>query len=112
MSGTQFSPNGSTGNQKRYLLANGQPIALWDNGTLYFLLGDHLASTSITASTSGSRVAEVRYKACPLRCAAGVLRKGEDRYTYGITPTTRKYTGQQEEAGLGVFTRRVSTSRI
>jgi hypothetical protein len=31
--------------------------------TLYYLLGDHLGSTSITADSSGNKVAELRYKA-------------------------------------------------
>jgi 23S rRNA maturation mini-RNase III len=34
----------------------------------------HLGSTAITASGTGSKVAEARYKACLLRSATGVLR--------------------------------------
>ncbi len=59
--------------------------------TLYFLLGDHLGSTSITADgSSGAYVSEVRY-----------MPFGRDRYTNGTTPTTYRFTGQRQEAGLG-----------
>jgi len=83
----------------------GQRMAMREvNGatdTLYYLLGDHLGSTAITAcgNTSGcgavalgGLVAELRYKAW-----------GEQRYASGTTPTTYKYTGQREEAGLGLY---------
>ncbi|MGC8960715.1 MAG: RHS repeat-associated core domain-containing protein [Chloroflexia bacterium] len=64
-----------------------------ENGTLYWLLTDHLGSTAITANgTSGAKVAEVRYKAW-----------GEDRYTSGTTPTTYRYTGQRWEVGIGLY---------
>jgi RHS repeat-associated protein len=61
-----------------------------DAGTVRYLLGDHLGSTTITADTSGNRVAEVLYKAW-----------GENRYTFSTTPTTFRYTGQRQESGLG-----------
>ncbi|MGC9025888.1 MAG: RHS repeat-associated core domain-containing protein, partial [Chloroflexia bacterium] len=73
--------------------AGAQRVAMRENGTLYWLLADHLGSTAITANgTSGAKVAEVRYKAW-----------GEDRYTYGTTPTTYRYTGQRWEAGIGLY---------
>jgi hypothetical protein len=40
----------------------------------------------MTQNSSGSKIAELRYKACPLRFAAGVLREGETRYSSGTTP--------------------------
>jgi hypothetical protein len=58
-------------------------------GTLSFLLGDHLGSTSITANSTGGFVAEVRYKPW-----------GETRCTSGTMPATYRYTGQRQEAGL------------
>ena len=59
--------------------------------TVYFLLGDHLGSTSITANSSGGLYAELRYKPW-----------GEQRYWNGVaTPTTFRFTGQREEVGLG-----------
>jgi hypothetical protein len=36
----------------------GARIAMNDAGTVRYLLGDHLGSTTITADTSGNRVAE------------------------------------------------------
>ena len=53
---------------------------------------DHLGSTSITANSSGTKVAELRYKAW-----------GETRYTWGTTPTTYRYTGQREQAEIGLY---------
>jgi RHS repeat-associated protein len=37
-------------------------------------------------------VAELRYKAW-----------GETRYTYGTTPTTYRFTGQREDATIGLY---------
>jgi hypothetical protein len=52
--------------------------------TLYYGLGDHLGSTSVTVAADGTKFAEMRYKAW-----------GEVRYTYNTTPTDRTYTGQR-----------------
>jgi len=77
---------------KKYYAIGGQRVAMDDDGTLFFLLGDHLGSTSITADSSGSFVAELRYKAW-----------GESRYTSGTTPTSYRFTGQREESALGLY---------
>jgi RHS repeat-associated protein len=53
------------------------------NGTLYYLLGDHLGSTSLTTNASGQVVSEMRYKAW-----------GEVRYASGEMPTEYQYTDQ------------------
>ena len=53
------------------------------NGTLYFLLSDHLGSTSLTADASGNVISELRYTAW-----------GEVRYNSGVTPTQYQFTGQ------------------
>ena len=68
--------------------------------TLYWLLTDHpsavlrtgLGSTAITTNGSGSRTAELRYKAW-----------GETRYTYGTTPTAYKFTGQRLDDSTGLY---------
>jgi RHS repeat-associated protein len=60
------------------------------NNGLFWLTGDHLGSTSVTANSSGTKTAELRYKAW-----------GETRYTSGTTLTTIRYTGQREESTLG-----------
>lgn len=75
---------------KKYYYAGSQRVAMNDNGTLRYLLGDHLGSTSLTVDINGNQVAELRYKAW-----------GETRYVSGTTPTTFKYTGQREDVGLG-----------
>ena len=52
-------------------------------GTLYFMLSDHLGSTSLTTDASGNVISELRYTAW-----------GEVRYNSGVTPTQYQYTGQ------------------
>jgi hypothetical protein len=51
------------------------------SSTLHYLLGDHLGGTAITANSSGSKVAELRYHPW-----------GGTRYTSGATPTSCRYT--------------------
>jgi RHS repeat-associated protein len=62
------------------------------DSTLYYLLGDHLGSTSITTDSSGALVSELRYKPW-----------GETRYASGTTPTNYQYTGQRNEVSLGLY---------
>jgi hypothetical protein len=47
----------------KYYYAGSQRVAMRQNGVLYYLLSDHLGSTSIVANSSGSRYSEQRYKA-------------------------------------------------
>ena len=77
---------------RQYYYAGAQRIAMRENGTLSYLLSDHLGSTSITANGSGVKVAELRYKAW-----------GETRYTWGTTPTTYRYTGQREDSYINMY---------
>jgi hypothetical protein len=87
--GNHFEQSGTV--TKTYIYAGTQRVALRDGSTLYFLLGDHLGSTAVTANSStGALVAELRYKPW-----------GETRYFTGTTPTTYRFTGQREEVGLG-----------
>jgi len=48
-----------------------------------WLATDHLGSTAVTANEAGAGIAELRYKPW-----------GENRYTFGATPTQRRFTGQ------------------
>lgn len=82
------------GTVRKYYSIGGQRVAMYDGSQaqVRYLLGDHLGSTSVTASTSATKVAELLYKAW-----------GETRYTSGTTPTTRRFTGQQEESTLGLY---------
>ena len=78
---------------RKYYYANGQRVAMREgSSTRYYLLTDHLGSTAITADSSGTRVAELRYKAW-----------GENRYTYGTTPTAYKFTGQRLDESTGLM---------
>jgi len=67
-------------------------VALRQGGTLYYLLTDHLGSTALTVDSSGVKVGELRYRAY-----------GETRYTWGTTPTSRRFTGQLEEGTIGLY---------
>lgn len=67
----------------KYYFAGSQRIAMRQNGTLNYLLGDHLGSTSLTTDANGIVISEMRYKAW-----------GETRYASGTTPTKYTYTGQ------------------
>jgi RHS repeat-associated protein len=83
----------SNSTYKEYYYAGAQRLAVNDNGTLYWLLGDHLGSTSITANSGGGLYAELRYKPW-----------GEERYTNGVTtPTRRQYTGQINDVEIGLY---------
>jgi RHS repeat-associated protein len=80
---------------KKYYYAGGTRIAVNDNGTLYWLLGDHLGSTSIAANgTTGAWYAEQRYKPW-----------GEQRYPSGAStlPTRHRFTGQVEDSEIGLY---------
>ncbi len=71
----------------KYYYAGAQRIAMRKDGTLNYLLGDHLGSTSLTTDASGNVVSELRYKAW-----------GEVRYSSGSMPTAYQYTGQYSYA--------------
>ncbi len=61
----------------KYYYAGSQRLAMRKgSSTLSFLLGDHLGSTSLTANSSGGKVAELRYYPW-----------GGMRYTSGTAPT-------------------------
>ena len=74
----------------KYYYAGSQRIAMRKDGTLSFLLGDHLGSTSLVTDATGNSPIETRYKAW-----------GEARYTTpNVTfPTNYTYTGQYSYAG-------------
>jgi RHS repeat-associated protein len=58
------------------------------NNGVFYLLTDHLGSTSVTANgTTGALVSEMRYKPW-----------GETRYNSGTTPTSKHFTGQIEDS--------------
>jgi hypothetical protein len=67
----------------KYYYAGNQRIALRNNGTLNYLLGDHLGSTSLVMDASGAVINQTQYKAW-----------GEERYSSGTKQTNYGYTGQ------------------
>jgi RHS repeat-associated protein len=67
----------------KYYFAGPQRVAMRSNDTLFYLLTDHLGSTSLTTDPNGALVSEMRYNPW-----------GETRYTTGATPTDYTYTGQ------------------
>jgi YD repeat-containing protein len=79
---------------RSYYFAGGQRVGLRVMGDLtpanngvFYLLGDHLGSTSVTANgTTGALVSEMRYKPW-----------GETRYNSGSVPTSKHFTGQVDE---------------
>ena len=87
--GNHYEKQGST--IKKYYSPGGQRVAMRENGTLYWLLADHLGSTAKGANGS-SLTGELRYKAW-----------GETRYTWGTVPTMYLFTGQREESTVGGF---------
>ena len=62
------------------------------NGTLYYMLKDHLGSASVVTDASGNIVGEQRYY--PF---------GETRLATGTLYTDKLYTGQRNIAGLGIY---------
>jgi RHS repeat-associated protein len=96
--GDYFEWNGSAPTMTRYYYSGETRAAVRNsNGTgtngLVYLLGDHLGSTSITSDpVDGDKLSELRFKGW-----------GETRYSLTSAPTDRRFTGQIEEAGIGLY---------
>jgi RHS repeat-associated protein len=94
--GNHYEVSGST--VTKYYFAGSTRIAMRTGSTLYYLLSDHLGSTSVTTNASGGLVAEMRYKPW-----------GETRLTSGTTPTAYTFQGQYSNVadfGLQYFNAR------
>jgi RHS repeat-associated protein len=91
INGTRFTPNQLV-SERFYYYAGEQRIGMRVNGTLYWLLSDHLGNTSVTADANGVKISERGYKPW-----------GEERSTSGITPTGYGFTGQHESAEIGLY---------
>jgi len=81
---------GPTTTAVKYYYAAGQRIAMRKAGTLTWLLGDHLGSTTITANENSTLASEQTYTAW-----------GQTRS--GSVTTDRQYTGQISEPQLGIY---------
>jgi hypothetical protein len=102
--GAHYEVSGST--NTKYYYAGAQRIAMRTSGTLNYLLGDHLGSTSLTTDAAGNKISEVRY------CEASLWDKawGEVRYAWGNITTKYQYTGQfsyEQEFGLYFYNARI-----
>jgi RHS repeat-associated protein len=75
-----------------YYYAGSQRIAMRQGTTLRFLLGDHLGSTALTVSSTGTKVGELRYHPW-----------GETRFSDGSTPTQRRFTGQILDSATDLY---------
>jgi RHS repeat-associated protein len=75
----------------KYYYAGMQRVAMRKNGTVFYLHGDHLGSTSLATDAGGAKASRVLY-----------YPYGEERYWEGTLPTDFTYTGQRSEGpGLG-----------
>jgi RHS repeat-associated protein len=75
-----------------YYYHAGKRIAMRQGNTLYWLLTDHLGSTSMVVAATSPLTGELRYRAY-----------GETRNGWGITDTTKyRFTGQREEGTIGL----------
>ncbi|HBA92108.1 MAG TPA: hypothetical protein DCZ08_10310, partial [Anaerolineaceae bacterium] len=83
---------GSQQNERKYYFAGANRIAMRENGTLTWLISDQLGSTSVTANASGNLLSSLRYTAF-----------GEVRAASGTTSTDYRYTGQRNEAEIGLY---------
>jgi len=90
VSSTQQGGGSST--VRKYYFSGAQRIAMRDNGTLYYLSGDQLGSTSSIIDANGNKVGELRYKPW-----------GETRYAWGSTVTDYQYTGQRNDDEIGLY---------
>jgi hypothetical protein len=83
---------GSTSTMKKYYYTGTTRVAMrTGSGTgtagINWLFGDHLGSQSVTTDANGAWAGQVLYKAW-----------GEDRYVWGTTPTSYRYTGQRKDS--------------
>jgi len=88
--GQHYEKKGTT--VTKYYFAGATRLAVRTNGTLSYLLGDHLGSSSVTTDANGVQTASALYKAF-----------GETRYTLGNLGTDYKFTGQRLQAELGIY---------
>jgi RHS repeat-associated protein len=79
----------------KYYFAAGNRVAMDRDGVVQWLVGDHLGTTSVVLDGQGSVVAESRH-----------YPYGEERWRWpqeGTFPTEYRFTGQRQDAGLGLY---------
>ena len=77
---------------RKFYYFNGQRIAMRLNGVLYYLVGDHLGTTSLVLNAQGNVVSEARH-----------YPYGEERWHTSTLPTDYRFTGQAYEQSLGLY---------
>jgi len=75
--------NGPEQTERKYYSLGAQRIAVREDGTLNWILSDHLGATAVSANADGSWRGEIVYT--PF---------GELRESRGVTLTDYRYTGQ------------------
>jgi len=71
---------------------------------LYWLLSDHLGSTSMMVAATSPLTGQMRYREASPERSGGGKAYGEARESWGITDTTRyHFTGQREESTIGLY---------
>ncbi len=88
--GNIYEKSGST--LRKYYYAGGNRVAMRTGGQTYYLLGDHLGGTNVTYNSSSGQITKLLYKPW-----------GETRFSTGTTPTTWRFTGQREDATIGLY---------
>ncbi|MGB0383565.1 MAG: RHS repeat-associated core domain-containing protein [Ardenticatenaceae bacterium] len=76
----------------KYYEVGGSRVAMREGDTLSFILANQLTSTTVTLDSSGNVQSELRYH--PF---------GQTRHSDGTTPTNRRFTGQIQDQGTGLY---------
>jgi len=90
--GNYLEWTGATNTMKKYYYAGATRAAMREGSSLYYLLGDHLGSTSLVTDPGGVILSAARYDPW-----------GELRAASGPSQTSYGYTGQRTEKGLGLY---------
>jgi len=91
--GNYLEWTGATNTMKKYYYAGATRVAMREgSSSVYYLLGDHLGSTSVVTDPGGAILSATRYDPW-----------GELRAVSGPSQTSYGYTGQRAEKGLGLY---------
>jgi len=90
--GTYYEYQSGGASKKYYYLGTTRVAVREADGTLSYLLADHLGSSNVTANAAGQRVTELRY-----------YPYGLERYDAGAQKTEYRYTGQRIEDAADLY---------
>ena len=80
------------GTLTKYYYVGETRVAMREGDTLSFILANQLGSATVTLDSTGSVQSELRYHPY-----------GETRHSSGTTPTNRRFTGQIQDEGTGLY---------